>query len=107
MNGSFSALLSSGFIPGWLSFSLIVIWYLRTRAANKQADASIKGDDWTRLREWNQRLQEECEECQRDRNEWRSRAIAAEAASEGIGQVRTAQAIADAERRQAEREDEE
>jgi hypothetical protein len=107
MNGNFSALLSSGFIPGWLSFALIVIWYMRTRAANRTADAKIKLDDWVRLTEWNQRLQEDCEACHKERDEWRARALKAEAASEGIGLVRTAQAIADAEKRQAEREEKE
>jgi hypothetical protein len=114
MNVDFSALLSSGFIPGWLSFSLIVIWYLRTRAANRTADASIKDGEFKRVTDWNKRLQEECENChherdeaRRERDEERAEKLMWKAAAEGLGIVRGAQAIADAEKRQAEREGEE
>lgn len=88
MNVDFGALLSSGFVPGWLAFSLIVIWYLRTKAANKTADAAIKDGDWKRLIDWNQRLQNECETCHRERDEARAEALRWKAIAEGIGENR-------------------
>ena len=112
MNVNFAALLSSGFIPGWLCLSAIVIWYLRTKAANRTADASIKDGEFKRVIDWNKRLQEECENChrerdeaRRERDEERAEKLMWKAAAQGLGIVRTAQTIADAERRQAEREE--
>lgn len=107
MNGDFGALLSSGFIPGWLGISLVVIWYLRTRAANRTADASIKDGEWKRLIEWNQRLQDECEACHRERDEARAEALKWKAIAEGIGENRQEAAILLAKERQAEQQERE
>ena len=104
MNVDFGALLSSGFIPGWALVAIVAVAYLRHRAANRTADAAITSGEWERLSKWNQRLQDECEACHRERDEARAEALKWKAIAEGIGQIRTAQAIADAERRQAERE---
>ncbi len=68
--------------------------------------AKEKGDDWSRLREEITRLdarcdhlQKEVDECRDREAEWMRRAIAAEAASEGIGEARqAAQRIVSTER---------
>lgn len=93
------------FIPLCTVAAGVLIAAIKHRPANTAADTAARSKEWKRLIDWNQRLQDECEACHRERDEWRARAITAEAASEGIGMVRTAQAIADAERRQSERDE--
>ena len=105
MNVDFSALLSSGFIPGWFAIAIMVVWYLRTRAANRTADAAIKDSEWKRLVEWNQRLQDECETCHRERDEARAETLRWKAVAEGIGQNRQEEAALIAAKRLAEREE--
>lgn len=91
MDADFSALLSSGFIPGWLAFAVVFIWYIR----NKLANETITDAQWKRLQGEIKRLDEriviletEVETCHAERDEARGEAIKWKAIAEGIGENR-------------------
>src|SRR5688572_24471091 len=113
MNVEFVRLLTL-FIPLCTIAASLLIWVIRTKPANKTADEAIADGQYKRLLAWANKMEARCAlsearidvleaelaVCHRERDDALARAIKAEAASEGIGIVRTAQAIADAEKRQ-------
>ena len=86
---------------------------IMARVNERRRDITAEKDgDWTRLRVEIARLDERCDhlqrevdECREREGEWMRRAIAAEAASEGVGDARqNAQRIVSAEREADRRE---
>lgn len=62
--------------------------YRTARAAEKVSDWKRIRDEVQRLHEWCAQLQQEVNECHEQKNEWMSRAIAAEAQQIGRGEAR-------------------
>lgn len=103
MNGEFVDLVT-GFIPLCTLAAGALIAAIKMRPANKTADAAITEGQWKRLIEWNQRLQDECEACHRERDEARAEALKWKAIAEGIGQNRQEEAAHLAAKRLAEKQ---
>lgn len=89
-------------VAAWATFCLVAVHYLRARNERLRDMETEKNGDWKRLHAEIVRctdrivaleircdhLQKEVDECREREGEWMRRAIAAEAASEGIGEAR-------------------
>lgn len=93
-------------VAAWATFCMVAVHYFRARNERLRDMETEKGGDFQRLHAEIKRLdarcdhlQREVDECRKREGEWMHRAIAAEAASEGIGEARQeAQRIVSTER---------
>src|SRR5688500_17582847 len=93
MNAEFADLLV-WFIPLCTAVAGIIIAIVKVRAANTTADEAAESGRWKRLVDWNQRLQDEVEDCHRERDEARAEVLKWKAVAEGVGTNRQDEATA-------------
>lgn len=86
----FSAATGVWTIAAMVAVALFRAWPLIMARINERArDKAVEeAGDWARLRDENTRLHALLSECQRERIEWMSRAVTAEAHLEGRGRAR-------------------
>lgn len=83
----------------WTTVCAFIVYLYKIRVGEKNGDWVRLRDEIARLDERCDHLQKEVDECREREGEWMRRAIAAEAASEGIGEARQeAQRIVSTER---------